>query len=111
MRRVWKASQEDPMNLAALRWFANSIENDSIELYATNRESFDGIERVLRHTLDEFKRLRAQFFVSEEENGCPNGYVLCDGVCMPSCDDLESESHEATAKSANAGTKKGAKKR
>ena len=89
MRREWKPSSEDAISLAAVRWLANSIENLSIELYATNRESFPDIERVLRGTLEKLRGVRAQFAVSEEENGCPEGYVLCHGICAPSCDDVD----------------------
>jgi hypothetical protein len=77
------------MSLAAVRWLANSIENLGIELYATDRESFPEIERVLRSTLEELRGIRVQFAVSEEENGCPDGYVLCHGICAPSCDDFD----------------------
>ena len=100
------------MSLAAVRWLANSIENLGIELYATDRESFPDIERVLRGTLDELRAVRAQFAVSEEENGCPEGYVLCHGICAPSCDDLEAEAQPSSqAKKAGKNKGKGSKKR
>ena len=97
MPRRWEPSAEDGMSLAAFRWFANTIENFAIELYATDRRSYPEIEGVLRNTLEELKRTRQAFMVSEEENGCPDGYVLCNGVCAPSCD---FEAGEVTAASA-----------
>ena len=97
MPRRWEPSAEDGMSLAAFRWFANTIENFAIELYATDRMSYPEIEGVLRNTLKELKRTRKAFMVSEEENGCPDGYVLCNGVCAPSCD---FEAGEVTAASA-----------
>ena len=114
MLREWKPSSEDATSLAALRWFANTIENFAIELYATDRESFPDIERVLRDTLAKLKGVKAQFSVPDEENGCPDGYVLCHGVCAPSCDDLESESREAqpaSARAASASPEKSKKKK
>ena len=86
MRRKWEPSGEDAISLAAFRWFANTIENAAIELYATDRTSFKEVETVLRHALSDLEGLRPRFLVSEEENGCPDGYVLCHGVCAPSCD-------------------------
>jgi hypothetical protein len=37
MPRRWEPSAEDGMSLAAVRWFANSIEIFAFELYATER--------------------------------------------------------------------------
>jgi len=95
------------MALAAVRWLANSIENLGIELYATDRESFPEIERVLRNTLEELRAVRVQFAVSEEENGCPGGYVLCHGICAPSCDDFEASAEAGPE--ARAAARKGKK--
>jgi hypothetical protein len=92
------------MSLAAFRWFANTIENFAIELYATDRDSYEEVEGVLRNTLKELQRVRRGFLVPQEENGCPDGYVLCDGVCMPSCD-----VEIGNIASAAAGTSRGAK--
>ena len=91
MPRRWEPSAEDGMSLAAFRWFANTIENVAIELYATDRRSYPEIEAVLRDTLKELKSVRSSYAVSHEENGCPDGYVLCHGVCAPSCDGEEME--------------------
>ena len=86
MPRRWEPSTEDAFSLAAFRWFANTIENVAIELYATDRKSFTQVEDILRDTLKELRGVRTRFAVSEEENGCPDGYVLCHGVCAPSCE-------------------------
>ena len=95
MKRKWEPSDVDAMSLAAFRWLANTIENFSIELYATDRDSFEEVEGVLRDTLKALKGVKAKFMVSQEENGCPDGYVLCDGVCAPSCDTLVGASSSA----------------
>jgi hypothetical protein len=88
MPKTWKSSPDDAMSLAALRWMANTIENFAIELYATDRESFSEVEEVLRNTLKELKRTRRSFAVAQEENGCPDGWILCHGICVPSCEEL-----------------------
>ena len=85
MPRMWDPSPEDAISLAAFRWLANAIENASIELYATDRESFKEVEGILRHTLKDLGRMRRSF-VSEDEKGCPDGYVLCHGICAPACE-------------------------
>ncbi|HJR59708.1 MAG TPA: hypothetical protein VJ813_09930 [Vicinamibacterales bacterium] len=90
------------MSLAAFRWLANTIENFAIELYATDRESFRKVEGVLRNTLKQLKETRKDFAVSEEENGCPDGYVLCHGICAPSCEYL-SEASASTERAAPTG--------
>ena len=97
MQRKWEPSSNDAMSLAAFRWFANTLENASIELYATNRASFERIEEVMRTALRELVHAKVSFAVSEEENGCPDGYVICNGVCAPSCDWFEEAA--ASAKS------------
>ena len=88
MPTTWKPYPEDAISLAAFRWLANTIENFAIELYATDRGSFEEVEGVLRNTLKELQHTRRRFAVSPGENGCPDGYVLCHGICAPSCDEL-----------------------
>lgn len=87
--RKWEPSPNDAISLAAFRWFANALENGAVELYATNRESYHHIEHVMRHALEDLARVRVQFKVPAEENGCPDGYVLCNGVCAPSCEGID----------------------
>lgn len=89
--RKWEPSPNDTTAIAAFRWFANSIENDALEVYATDRRHFAAIEGVLRMTLRELAAIRKNAMVSEEEDGCPDGWILCDGICKPSCDGIEAE--------------------
>ena len=98
--RKWEPSPYDTTAIAAFRWFANTIENDALELYATDRRHLEQIEEVLRHTLRRLAEIRKNAMVSEEEDGCPDGWVLCDGICKPSCDGIE-----AAAKSENSRAK------
>jgi len=85
--RTWEPSPTDATSLAAFRWFANALENASVELYATNRASYKQVEEALRQALSQLGRLQKEYAVAQEENGCPDGYVLCaDGICAPACD-------------------------
>ena len=83
----WQPSPNDTTAYAAFRWFANSIENDSMELYATHRDAFEQIEHVLRDTLKELAGLRKKL-VHPPDGDCPDGWILCHGVCAPSCEGL-----------------------
>ncbi len=88
--RQWKPSPNDATSLAAFRWFANAIENSSMSLYATNPEAYKPTEEILRSALKQLRDLRQQFSIPQEEDGCPDGWLLCNGICMPSCETLES---------------------
>ena len=82
----WQPSPNDTTSFAAFRWFANSIENDAMELYATDRGTYEQIEEVLRHTLKDLAALRGKLALPPGNDDCPEGWVLCNGVCAPSCD-------------------------
>ena len=87
----WQAVPNDAIRLAALRWFALTIEKEGIELYATNTATFPEIEKILRKALGEIDDLRDKFSLANED--CPEGYILCDDeVCRPSCDRITSDS-------------------
>ena len=49
--RKWEPSPKDASNIATFRWFANALENEALELYATDRRHFTHIEEVLRRAL------------------------------------------------------------
>ena len=97
--RKWEPSSNDATAFAAFRWFANAIENEALELYATDRRHFKAIEEVLRQAVRNLANVRQNAMVSEEENGCPDGWVLCDGICKPTCDGIDAE---AAATNSNA---------
>jgi hypothetical protein len=111
----WDPSVTDATSFAAFRWFANAIENEALELYATDKAQFGRIEEVLRRTLKDMGAIRQTTKTLDGENPCPDGWVLCDGVCKPSCDgEAEAAAGMSIAKRQPAGaTKKtaGGKKR
>ncbi len=57
----WQAVPNDAIRLAALRWFALTIEKEAIELYATNTATFPEMEKILRKALGEIDDLRDKF--------------------------------------------------
>lgn len=86
----WQAAPNDAIRLAALRWFAVTIEKWSIELYATDATTYPKVVKALRHALNDLSDLRDD--ARQDEDDCPEGYVLCDnGMCAPSCDKLSSD--------------------
>ena len=84
--REWHPSGNDAPSFAAFRWFANTIENEAMELYATDRENFKEIEEILRGTLRELASMRVRAAIPKDD--CPDGWVLCNGICAPSCDQI-----------------------
>jgi hypothetical protein len=85
----WQAVPNDAIRLAALRWFALTLEQRAIELYATDQATYHRMEHVLRKALRELDHLGKEFALSAADE-CPEGYIPCeDGVCKPSCDRLD----------------------
>ena len=84
----WQAAPNDAIRLAALRWFALTLEQRAIELYATNASTYKEMEHVLRKALHHLDHLREEFALGADDE-CPEGYIPCEnGVCKPSCDGL-----------------------
>ena len=84
--RVWHPEPDDAIRLAALRWFALSMERLSIEIYASDKTRFETMEELFRYTMKKLGKMRHLVDVGESEE-CPSGYVLCeDGLCAPMCD-------------------------
>lgn len=82
----WKADLDQPaMTLAAIRWYAMSIEKYSMDLYITNREQYPAVKAILDNALGSLDQLRAQQSVAGQDSGCPPGFKNCNGICLPDC--------------------------
>ena len=81
--RNWNPSPADAMSLAAIRWFACTLEALAIELYATDRTTYPRIEQILRDALKELNATPVKGILHDED--CPDGYVRCGDVCRPAC--------------------------
>lgn len=83
----WKADQDQPaMTLAAIRWYAMSIEKYAMDLYITDRAQYPAVKAVLDTTLASLEELRTQLTsIQSEAAGCPPGFKNCNGVCLPDC--------------------------
>jgi hypothetical protein len=84
-KRKWEPQPDDAIKLAALRWFACTIESDAIQIYATNPGKYEVIIGIMRACVQE---LRQQRDIADAED-CPPGYVLCGKECAPMCDGEE----------------------
>jgi len=132
----WSPQNDEPaLTLAAIRWYAVSLEKLATDLYITNREMYPDVKAVLSTAFKELGRLRgycvpdaansetsktgmskgkqrwpaggwadklqAESYASagtpapkpmslsaEAADGCAPGYVDCNGVCLPECDNV-----------------------
>ena len=99
------------MTLAAIRWYVLSIEKLATDLYITKHEHYLEVEPILKDCfrklgaarkrlheqhLEEVRQLAAQQQYTEPQaqklyfdGRCGPGYVNCNGVCLPDCEDYE----------------------
>ena len=89
-RRAAKTAEQ----MAAIRWLAMKIEQVSIEVLVTDRDKFDAVEASLRDEVNRLKRIGRPEGIAAED--CPDGYVLCDGLCAPMCDSNNTVEAEAS---------------
>ncbi len=86
-RRSWKPQAHDAIRLAALRWYALTIERLTIDIYATDPRKFEAMEAVLRREAKALFELGRGPGGALDDDDCPDGYFLCkDGLCAPMCD-------------------------
>jgi hypothetical protein len=86
VKQAWVPQSQDAINLAALRWYACTIERLCIEIYATNRKKYPKLAALLNKQVKELKALGVSAKIADDD-ACPPGYVMCeDGLCAPSCD-------------------------
>jgi hypothetical protein len=79
----WSPSPTDTMSLAAIRWFACTMEAYAIELYATDRSAFPHIEKVMRKALKDLGNAKVKPI--KDDDDCPDGYIRCGDLCKPAC--------------------------
>lgn len=81
------AKINDAERLAALRWLAMKIEQIAIEVFVTDRGKFSQIEDSLRDEVQLLKQI-GRPLKPHDDDDCPDGYVLCRGLCAPMCDGM-----------------------
>lgn len=79
----WKPAPANAIQLAALHWYALTIEQMAIEAYATNPGKFAALDQYLRGVLKDMRRIADQTI---DDGDCPDGWIRCsDGLCSPAC--------------------------
>lgn len=74
------------MTLAAIRWYAMSIEKYAMDVYITDRTQYPGVQAALDAALASLEQMRAQMTATARDTSeCPPGFENCGGVCLPSC--------------------------
>jgi hypothetical protein len=79
---------ETALKFAAIRWYVISLEKLANDLYITDREKFYEVDRILKHAFQELGKIRQSLKGVTMQEGCPPGYVYCDGICLPDCDPM-----------------------
>lgn len=73
----------DPLVLSMIRWFANAVENKSIEKYWILRKNSGEIRSILTHTLEALSALPNAYEGISDDEECPWD---CPGPpCTPTC--------------------------
>lgn len=81
----WKTDQDQPaMTLAAIRWYAMSIEKYATDVYITDRGKYPEVQQALSGALASLEQLRSQLS-AVDASGCPPGFKNCSGICLPEC--------------------------
>jgi len=77
------------LTLAAIRWYAVSIEKLATDIYITNKALYPEARAVLDQAFRDLGQIRKSLQSAQmTEQGCPPGYEDCGGVCLPSCDPM-----------------------
>jgi hypothetical protein len=90
-KNKWQPQGDDAIKLAALRWFACTIEAQAIQIYATDSGKYQAMVEVLRGCVENLRDVSGDV---EDSGDCPPGYVLCGTECAPMCDHEEEENEE-----------------
>jgi hypothetical protein len=86
VKQAWVPDPKDAINLAALRWYALTIDRLCIEIYATNRKKFRELETLLQSQVKALYGFAKDVGLRDDDQ-CPPGYMMCpDRLCAPSCD-------------------------
>lgn len=82
----WTEQNDQPaLTLAAIRWYAMSIEKLAQDLYVTQASMYPSVQAALDKAMADLEGLRKPLTSQASSGGCPPGYKSCDGVCLPVC--------------------------
>ena len=79
---AWSPNPQDTAAIAAIRWFAATIETLGNDVYLTDRSKYGEITNILKGAVEDLNAVRMTLIGPSD---CPPGYVDCNGVCEPMC--------------------------
>jgi hypothetical protein len=74
----------DALNIAAIHLLALQIEQVATEVYVTDPDRFEDVLAMMREQVGALRGSTPTSF-SDNDDECPEGWILCDGLCMPMC--------------------------
>lgn len=74
----------DALNIAAIHLLATQLEQVATEVYVTNPARMKDVLAMMRADVEALRGL-APKTMSDNDEECPDGWILCDGLCMPMC--------------------------
>lgn len=82
-----KRASNDALNLAAINWYALTINRLATQIYVTDPKRFENIGDVLKQALESLNQV--QMTLAAPCGDCPDGWECCrNGLCAPTCDDF-----------------------
>jgi len=75
---------DDGLNLGAIHWLALEIEQAAMEVYVTHPDRYADVLESLREAVEELRGM-GPAKLEDDEGDCPEGWIECDGLCVPIC--------------------------
>lgn len=78
---------DNGLNLGAIHWLALEIEQAAMEVYVTHPGRYADVLESLRETVEELRGIGSAKArtLEDDEGDCPDGWIECDGLCVPIC--------------------------
>jgi hypothetical protein len=73
----------DALNIAAIHWLAMAIEQVAMDVYVTDPDKFAQVTASLREQVITLNGIVKPAILDDVD--CPDGWIECDGLCMPMC--------------------------
>lgn len=85
MSESTEQNDQPALTLAAIRWYAMSIEKLAQDLYVTRPSMYPSVQAALDKAMADLEALRQPLTSQAESGECPPGYERCAGFCLPIC--------------------------
>lgn len=75
----------DATAIAAIHWFALTIERSALQSYITDGSQLAKIETILSAAVSALGKVHAAPPIGGDDP-CPKGWKMCQEMCLPDCD-------------------------